>query len=249
MRHAMLAAALLVPGLLRAQGVAERVRSAPDGWIRMSYAVRAGVCGNGTNISMSDDDDSQWKSDCEHGPARVSFLKQGTAISQMKIRVGGSWRTDAPAATDLGTVPARSASDYLLDLAASGSSAGDEAVLGAQLADSVVTWPRLLELARKRDLPRKTRQSALFWVGQAAGDKVVKAMGEIAADASEDREMRSAAVFGLSRRPPDEGVPALIKLSSTDRDPEIRRQAMFWLAQSKDPRALAWFEKVLAGAP
>jgi len=40
-------------------------------------------------------------------------------------------------------------------------------------------------------------------------------------------------------------VPALIRLSASDRDPEIRRQAMFWLAQSKDERALAWFEKVL----
>jgi HEAT repeat protein len=74
---------------------------------------------------------------------------------------------------------------------------------------------------------------------------VVKAMGDIAADASEDRELRQAAVFGLSRRPADEGVPALIRLSASDRDPEIRRQAMFWLAQSKDERALAWFEKVL----
>jgi HEAT repeat protein len=102
-------------------------------------------------------------------------------------------------------------------------------------------------MAKDKDLPRKTRQSALFWVGQSAGDKVVKAMGDIAADASEDREVRQSAVFGLSRRPADESVPALIKISESDRDPEIRRNAMFWLSRSNDPRAMAWFEKVLTG--
>jgi hypothetical protein len=40
-------------------------------------------------------------------------------------------------------------------------------------------------------------------------------------------------------------VPALIKISESDRDPEIRRNAMFWLSRSNDPRAMAWFEKVL----
>ena len=31
------------------------------------------------------------------------------------------------------------------------------------------------------------------------------------------------------------------------RDPEVRRRAMFWLGQSGDPRALAFFEELLAG--
>jgi hypothetical protein len=241
----LLAAALLAPGLLRSQTVAQRVARAPDGAVRLSFAAREGVCGNGSNINISDDHDQQWKSDCEHGPVRVSFRKAGSALSDMKVRVGGQWRSDAPAATDLGLVPAREAADYLLGVATGGSAEGDQAIMGAQLADSSVVWPRLLDMAKKKGLPDKTRQSAVFWVSQAAGDQVVKAMGDIAADASEDRELRQAAVFGLSRRPADEGVPALIRLSASDRDPEIRRQAMFWLAQSKDERALAWFEKVL----
>ena len=106
-------------------------------------------------------------------------------------------------------------------------------------------WPRLLAITKRKELPGKTRQSAVFWVSQAAGDQVVKAMGDIASDATEDRELRTSAVFGLSRRPADESVPALIRLSNSDRDPEIRRQAMFWLSRSNDPRAIAWFEKVL----
>ena len=241
----LLLAALAAPGAIRAQTVAERVARAPDGMVRMSYAAREGVCGNGTSINMSDDHDKEWKSECEHGPVRVSFRKSGRVVSDMKVRVGGAWRSDAPPATDLGFVPARAAADYLLDLAAAGSGEGDQAIVGAQLADSSVVWPRLLAITKRKELPGKTRQSAVFWVSQAAGDQVVKAMGDIASDATEDRELRTSAVFGLSRRPADESVPALIRLSNSDRDPEIRRQAMFWLSRSNDPRAIAWFEKVL----
>ena len=44
---------------------------------------------------------------------------------------------------------------------------------------------------------------------------------------------------------PSEGMPELIKLARSHRDPVVRKQAMFWLGQSKDPRALTFFEDVL----
>jgi hypothetical protein len=40
-------------------------------------------------------------------------------------------------------------------------------------------------------------------------------------------------------------VPKLIALARTHRDPGVRKQAMFWLGQSGDPRAVAFFEEVL----
>jgi hypothetical protein len=40
-------------------------------------------------------------------------------------------------------------------------------------------------------------------------------------------------------------VPRLIDVARTNRNPEVRKQAMFWLGQSQDPRALAFFEEVL----
>lgn len=50
---------------------------------------------------------------------------------------------------------------------------------------------------------------------------------------------------GARQRPKDESVPALIKIARTNRDPEIRKKAMFWLSQSRDPRALDLFEELL----
>ena len=45
--------------------------------------------------------------------------------------------------------------------------------------------------------------------------------------------------------PGDEGVPLLIQVARTNRNPAVRKQAIFWLGQSKDPRALDFIEKIL----
>jgi hypothetical protein len=45
--------------------------------------------------------------------------------------------------------------------------------------------------------------------------------------------------------PKDDGVPLLIQLARTNTNPAVRKQAMFWLGQSKDPRALRFFEEIL----
>ena len=57
--------------------------------------------------------------------------------------------------------------------------------------------------------------------------------------------MKKRAVFALSQLPPDDGVPRLIEVARSHSNPAVRKQAMFWLGQSGDPRALAFFESVL----
>ena len=57
--------------------------------------------------------------------------------------------------------------------------------------------------------------------------------------------MRKQALVVLSQRPHGEGVPALIGVVQSSRDPEIVRSALFWLGQSEDPRALTLFEAIL----
>lgn len=90
----------------------------------------------------------------------------------------------------------------------------------------------------------QVRGQALFWLAQKAGKKAENAItGAIQNDP--DTEVKKKAVFALSQMPKDEGVPKLIEVATTNRNPEVRKQAMFWLGQSEDPRALAFFEKVL----
>ena len=57
--------------------------------------------------------------------------------------------------------------------------------------------------------------------------------------------MKKSAVFALSQLPKDEGVPLLIKVARTNANPAVRKQAMFWLGQSKDSRAVEFFAEML----
>ncbi len=57
--------------------------------------------------------------------------------------------------------------------------------------------------------------------------------------------MKKKAVFALSQLPKDDGVPRLMDVARNNRNPEVRKQAMFWLGQSKDPRAVKFFEEIL----
>ena len=87
------------------------------------------------------------------------------------------------------------------------------------------------------------RRQAIFWLSQKAGKRSLEAIAKNVD--SPDDEVKMQAVFAISQLPKDEGVPKLITLARTHRDPGVRKQAMFWLGQSGDPRAVAFFEEVL----
>jgi HEAT repeat protein len=90
------------------------------------------------------------------------------------------------------------------------------------------------------------RGEAIFWLGQKAGAVAARAITE-RIDEDPDTEVKKRAVFALSQMPPAEGVPLLINVARTNATPAVRKQAMFWLGQSRDPRAVSFFEEVLAG--
>jgi len=242
--------AVLLPVPAPAQSLAQQVRGAGDGTIRLSFAARPGVCSRGPgSITIIDhhDDSDEWESDCEPGPVRVSLRMQGGRVTRSGIYVGGRWREGRSPVTDLGMVPARQAAELLLALApeAGDDDDGGELVTAATLADSVVVWPQLLRMARDTRIRKETRRQAVFWLGQAAGDAATRELDSLAEDTGGDIEIRKQAVFALSQRPTDEGVPVLIRIARTNRHPQLRRSALFWLGQSEDPRALALFEELL----
>jgi hypothetical protein len=88
------------------------------------------------------------------------------------------------------------------------------------------------------------RGNALFWLAQRAGQKAVGTI-TAAIENDPDTEVKKKAVFALSQLPKDEGVPLLIQQARTNKNPVVRKQAMFWLGQSKDSRALKFFEEIL----
>lgn len=256
---AIVLSAALAGSAFAQQDLAARVRGAHDGKVRFTFASKPSVCGNGNSISTHAGDrtgnrwsgdmspDVEWDNECEHGPVRMVLTVRDHQVTGIRTYVGGRW-LPAGDVTDLGSVSAPAAASYLLSIArAPSGSLAEKAVFPATLADSVTVWPTLLEIARDGSVTQQVRRSAVFWLGQYAGDAATKGLVELVGTDTLDRGVRESAVFALSQRPRDEGVPALINIARTNRDPQIRRRALFWLGQSNDPRALQLFEQLLAG--
>jgi len=119
----------------------------------------------------------------------------------------------------------------------------DGAVTAIALHDDPAAEDYLIALARDDKNPR-TRGRALQWLGERTSRK---AMGEIqnALDNDPDTDVKRKAIAALSRLPKEEGVPMLIAVARTNRNADIRKQAVQALARSNDPRALTFFEEVL----
>ncbi len=262
-RFSMLLAtvAATLPSPASAQSLANRIRRASDGDVRLAFAAREGICGDGQSyirdrsrgegnyITMSNWSGGKgWRNrPCEDGPVRVALKLRDGEVRSARTFVGGDWPEPASGVTDLGTVGAPTAAAALLELArTTPARGGDDVIFPATIADSFVAWVPLLALAKDRTVTRSSRKQAVFWVSQAAGDKAAEGLSELVNDDAEDREVRDQAVFALSQLPRDEGIPILVRVARGNKDPAIRRKAMFWLGQSDDPRALALFEEILS---
>ena len=97
-----LAAALLLAPAAGAQSIERRVAAAPSGTVRMTFAAREGVCGNGRNVNIrsASDRQSDWESDCEHGPVHTELNLSGGKVTNVATYVGGRWKTGTGAVTD-----------------------------------------------------------------------------------------------------------------------------------------------------
>ena len=256
-----LASAALVAAAPRARGqsLAQRIASAPEGRVQFHFTARPGVCGDGRSFialgqslfmgsSMMNLGDSEWRAACVPGPVRVVLTRHGHDIERLRTYVG-DLPPRTPEVADLGGVSTQEATAYLLSLAEHlDGSVSEHAILPAVLADSVVVWPRLLTIARdSMTRPHSTRQTAAFWLGRFAAAAITGRTITTLDDRDDDDDtgVRAAAVFGLSQLEHHAGIPPLIQVAETNRSPRIRDRAIFWLSQSDDARALAFFERTL----
>ncbi len=256
-RAAVLALVLAaVPATVAGQDLMARVTSVADGTVRFRYATRPDVqiCDRG--IRMGEDDHMIWQGgrwddhdprNCRYGPAEVEVEVRADGVRDVTILV--PWRSATEGAADLGEVPADVAADFFRSVAMGAGSdrAAKEAIFPLVLIDIEEVWRPLLAVARDARAPRGARKNALFWVGQEAAAAATVGLADVAWDEEEDQDVRDAAVFALSQRPADEGVPILMELARDADQAETRRKAMFWLAQSGDERVVRFFEEILLG--
>jgi hypothetical protein len=243
---AVLALAAAAPSLA-AQSVAQRVDAVREGTVRLSYAARPGVCGNddgGVSITGRHGDGSQyWGARvCESGPVRVSIGRSDGRTISVRKYVGGRWSSSSDV-TDLGVVDPTEAARYLLSVAASiGGRNANEAISAAAIADATTIAPELTRLVQNGDAPIDARKDALFWLGES--EIGAAELGRLY-DRSQPFALREQWTFVLSQRREDPALDKLIDIARGDSDVEIRKRAMFWLGQSRDPKAIQFLHDLI----
>jgi hypothetical protein len=236
------------------QSLAARISAARSDAVTFHFASRVGLCGDGESfIRIGRSYHGSFTvgrpmEPCIPGPVQVRLALRDGGVYELRAYVGP---LRARNARDLGAVPAAEAASYLMGIATRGrADASIMAIFPAVLADSATVWPALLAIAKDTETRSgATRREALLWLSRYASAAISGRPNdpfmEMEADHGDEDDLKKQAVFVMSQLPRSEAVPALLDVARTNRDPSVRSNAMFWLGQTGDPRAIALFEAVL----
>jgi HEAT repeat protein len=230
-----------------AQSLANRVASASGSSVQFSYPARPGVCGDGrTYISTGSGNfygsySTNGSDQCVAGPVRVVADIADRNVIALRTYVGGANPVVDAAATNLGTVTAADATDYLVGVASRADGrVGRDAIFAAVLADGGDLSARLLDIGRDQNRPLETRRAALSGLGRSDGaqlDRVGATLVQIATNESDAQGVRTTALSVLARLDRGAGVPPLVKLATGNITSWVGKESMMVLARSGDPRA------------
>lgn len=246
----LLLPATVAPTAASGQGVAERLR-AREGRVVLRIPLRAEVrvCERGVRVGerrrIGWEGGDRWEGRCSEERAAVVTTVASGRVVALELE---PWPVEGWAGEVVDDVSPEAWGRFLTGLPRSRDAATAEAAEDAVMISTLLpvpVWPALLDVARDRAVTRDVRKASLFWVGQVARERVTEGLEAVAADDSEEMEVREAAVFALSQRDDDPSLEALMEVARSARHGEIRRAALFWLAQSDDARVPDFFERIL----
>jgi len=226
--------------------------SSHDGW------DSGGCCGRcrlepGSSKTVSQAEGSRSVRLEDHGTLRVFARASGGQFIRVRA-FSSDCAVDAAGATVVWVENVEpEASVALLEKLAtipSASSEGDLAAssLAAIAEHGVLAADRALERLAARSQPRRLREKAAFWLGNARGRAGYEILRRIAPE-DPDEEFRKHATFAFSQSPEPEAVATLIAMAKRDPSPSVRGQALFWLAQKAGHRAAGAIEDAIRDDP
>ncbi|MGH7654781.1 MAG: HEAT repeat domain-containing protein [Gemmatimonadaceae bacterium] len=139
----------------------------------------------------------------------------------------------------LGQRPSDENAKFLRELFAktSNSAAKDKIIFSISQTRNDGNDQWLLDQAVNTKNSMALRKQALFWAGQTGSVDMAK-LGSLYDKASEE-EFKKQVIFVLSQRSSSpEAVDKLIDIAKNETNKSLRKDAIFWLGQSHDPRAL-----------
>ena len=101
----------------------------------------------------------------------------------------------------------------------------------------------LMDIALNQAEDIEIRKKALFWAGQGHNVDVADLVRLY--DSMKDRDMREQLIFVYSQRREDAALDKLFDIGKNDPDRELRKKAIFWIGQSRSPRASAYLQELI----
>jgi HEAT repeat protein len=251
----MLGVFALAPSTVLAQSLGRQIERVRDGSVRLTYAARPGLCGDGgetvrtgpsfivlpntygygpSNVDV-----------CFAGPVRVAIGRSGGETVSYRVHVGGRWSADDDA-TDLGVVSAPDAARYLLDAATRASGRNAEYPLAAAVfADSIDLVPDLARTARNADMKQELRQRATFWIGTYDDETASRTLHELASDDRLDDDVRGSAIIALGRDDISENDVAWLQSLYPRVSSKLRDNVLLAVSRSDGRRASQWLASIV----
>lgn len=118
----------------------------------------------------------------------------------------------------------------------------DNVLLALSRSDDPRVYHWLTAKALDANESMAMRKQALFWAGQGAmpSSDLVALYERL-----DSRELKEHFTFVLSQRRDERAVDKLIDVVNRERDMTVRKQALFWLGQSKDPKAQTFLRDLI----
>jgi TolA-binding protein/HEAT repeat protein len=101
----------------------------------------------------------------------------------------------------------------------------------------------LMDIALDAKEHIELRKKALFWAGQGGSVDVADLVKLY--DSMNDREMREQLIFVYSQRNEEAALDKLFQIGKNDPDRELRKKAIFWVGQSRNPRAAQYLQDLI----
>jgi len=101
----------------------------------------------------------------------------------------------------------------------------------------------LMDIALNQNEDIEIRKKALFWAGQGHNVDVADLVKLY--DTMNDREMKEQLIFVYSQRREEAALDKLFQIGKNDPDRELRKKAIFWIGQSRSPRAAQYLQELI----
>ncbi|HKS06315.1 MAG TPA: HEAT repeat domain-containing protein [Gemmatimonadaceae bacterium] len=102
--------------------------------------------------------------------------------------------------------------------------------------------PVLLEIAKDTRENPERRGQAIFWLGQGSNN-----ISELASlyGTLDNSELKEQVIFSISQSSDRAALDKLMEIARSDKDRSAREKAVFWIGQSRDPRAVKFIEELI----